>query len=203
MKKALWMAALLTVVAPTVFAYNDLEIRVAREVTQAQLAQQITDEQKGIILRQLDAVRSLVTKSEEYNPSLVMQAVLRLADVFFAYMPEQAGVPARVEDFHTKQEQEMNAWALLIDRPIQAGWGESDFFVISQAIDQFLQEDAYQWRGEKEKQELAMFSAIIKKYSPWGSAEKKEESGKDLNKTQTRKPSHKEAVLPLSTHLRQ
>lgn len=205
MRQVLWTVALLAVAAPALFANSNLETRITRGIAQAQSNPPVSNEQKEIILQQLDVVRRLVKNAEEYNSSIVMQAIVRLADVFFAYIPQQAGIPANVESFHAKQENEMQAWALLIDQPIQAGWNQEESFVISQAIDQFLREDACQWGGQKEKQELAVFSAIIRRYSPWISptsqTEKVENSGKKNPGNESK--THREPVLPLSTHLRQ
>ena len=195
MKRAWWVVVVLAVAAPALFAQTDLKTQVARQAAQARMSQQqAVEQQQKIILKRIETVRRLVGNMKEYNASFVMQAVVELADTFFTYVPAQAGVPATAADFRAKEDMEMQALAYFIDQPMQAGWmSDGEEFVITRAIDTFLKEDAYQWGGEKEKRELAVFSQIIKKYSPW----KKQE-----NKEPAAKKNSREPVLPLSSHIK-
>ena len=130
MKKMLWVVLVSAVLTPALWAQNDLEMQVTRAMVSAQQKQQVTDEQASIILRKLDNVRELVVSmTEGYNPSYVMQAVLDLADAFFAYIPQQPGIPASAADFTPKEGVRMQNWALVIDRPVPVGWNKNESFI--------------------------------------------------------------------------
>lgn len=200
MKKVL-LAVVMLAVAPALFAQVN---------TAGKAEQNISDEQAAIVLQRLEGVQKLAGKMNPYNSSIMMQSVVMLADAFFAYVPQEAGVPATAAEFKAKQNVNLREWALRLDRPVTAGWTNGEEFVITKAIDDFLSNDAYQWGSEKEKRELAVFSAIIKQYSPWLDNVKQQTKTEIIQ--QVRKDSgkarpagemlRKEPVLPLSSHIK-
>lgn len=200
MKKLLWVVLTLVVTAPALFAQTDLEMQLTRKIAQAQMNQQIPNEQQQAFLTKLEEIRQLVKEMTEYDASIVMQDVVRLADDFFTYVPQQAGVPATAREFQAKRGASMMTWAYFVDAPMQAGWTEESF-IITQAVDDFLNKGAYSWNGEREKHELAVFSAVIKQYSPWGNSAQQEVK-QDKTRSAGNTSKSYEPMLPLSTHLK-
>ncbi len=200
MRKVL-LAVVMLAVAPVLFAQVH---------TAGKAEQNISDEQAAIVLQRLEGVQKLAGKMNPYNSSIMMQSVVMLADAFFKYVPQEAGVPANAADFKAKQNVSLRSWALVLDKPVIAGWADGEEFIITKAIDDFLANDAYQWGGEKEKQELAVFSAIIKQYSPWLDNVKQQtkteiiqQVHKGLGKARPAGETlRKEPMLPLSSHIK-
>lgn len=165
MKKGLWVVLVVCLAAPALFAQLTSQLEGAVKRAIAEKIQPVTtgtqvapdSPEKTAVLIQLGVVRRFVKKSTQENPSLIMQAVVRLADEFFAY--KKAG--------HT----DLRELVREIETPIETGWDANKKFVVSEAIDEFTDVLSHEWGSREPTDELLAFAAVLKQYPPMNSQE--------------------------------
>ena len=164
MKKTAWIFGMLLGMFPTVFATpSDLAVRVSRAVVEQQTPQQM-DDRLVRMQNQLENVRQLVGNMQQEDVSVVMQAVLELADAFFEYAAQNPEL--KTQEFQFRKGVNIKGIVREIERPMEVGWCHTEVFAVSYAIDSFLEGDLSAcWSSEDEKKELQLFSQVLKTYS--------------------------------------
>ena len=161
MKKSLWLLAIIGILVPSSLSANaNLTAAVSRRVAQQQMQR---DPRYEKLQQQLINFRELVGTIQEEDVSVVMQGVLELADAFFDYAAQNPELKS--QEFQFRKGINIKKIVREIDTPMEVGWCRTEVFVVSYAIERFLEDGLCTWTGEQEKNELALFKQVLETYS--------------------------------------